>query len=760
MLTTVQIIDLALYSLVALLYLPVIVNALRGQEGHQTVHYLLALYAMVGLLLALGEALWRGRLVAFISVNTFQVYQTYAALLLSVLMLLVVSVFLRREGWPWLVVSGLLVIFLILFTQDVFGLPDTIWTNGQWSLPRDDLPFYLILLGWLIFLVSALAAVRRAYRRSNQPLYRNRLTYFVPFFFLIATNDILIFSNHTLPGNPLRLVATFLLGYVVLTHDLPDVRQIVRRALIYVITTLLIVAFYIAGFTFSQSVFRAMPNFNPLVVGALIALVLATLFTPLLSLVRRWVDSWLKLEQFDPSRTLQEYGESISNILEMQRLASVAVGLIIESLGITRGFLFLVDQDAGQEESKTYFLRAVRSPGERQIKAGILPETSPIVQFITREGRPILQYDLDLHPSYRSVTRAEREWFNATKSEVYVPIFAKRRWIGLLAFGPKLSGNRYTEQDLVTLSALANQTAVALENARLVENLVRLNQELRQAYHSLDKANRDLERLDRTKSDFISIASHELRTPLTVMRGYTEMLLEDTSINSDIKAIMHGLHNGTMRLHEIMDSMFDIAQIDSRTLQLHLQPIDVGDLVREVCFGLTKEFAERSLSLTIELPALPFLKADPNTLQKVFYHLVTNAIKFTPNDGKITITGQDFPPRSKEAPDGGIQITISDTGVGIDPEFRELIFTKFYQPGELGKHSTSKSRFQGGGAGLGLALAKGIVEAHGGRIWVESPGYDEAHFPGSHFHVFLPLQKPEKGEILEFEMGREIKITM
>ena len=757
MLTTLQIIDLSLYLLVAALYLPVMVNALRGQEGHQTVHYLLGLYALLGLLLGVGEALWRGGLTV-LSETTFQVYQTYAALILSVVMLLVVSIFLRRGGWPWLVVAGVLVVLLFLAAQNVFGLPTTIWTNGGWSLPRDDLPFYLIQLGWMIFLLSAMAAVRTAHRHSKQPLYRNRLTYWLPFFFLIILNDAFIFARSPLPGNPLRLASAWLMAYVVLTHNMPDARQILRRLMIYIITTLLIVAFYIAGFTLSQSLFRAAPNFNPLVVGALIALLLATLFTPLVSLVRRWVDSWLHLEQFDPSRSLQEYGQSISNILEMQRLASVAVGLIIESLGITRGFLFLVDQDPGQDDRKTHFLRAVRSPGERQIKPGILPETSPIAQYLTREQRPLLQYDLDLLPAFRSVTRPEREWFNATQSEVYVPIFAKRRWIGLLAFGPKLSGNRYTDQDLVTLSALANQTAVALENARLVENLVRLNQELRQAYHSLDRANRDLERIDRTKSDFISIASHELRTPLTVMRGYTEMLMEDTSLNPDIQTIMKGLHDGTMRLHEIMDSMFDIAQIDARTLQLNLQAVDVADLVREVCFGLTKQFAERDQSLMIDLPALPHLKADPNTLHKVFLHLVTNAIKFTPNEGKITITGQALQPGSKESPEGGVQITVCDTGVGVAPEYRELIFNKFYQPGELGKHSTGKSRFKGGGAGLGLALAKGIVEAHGGRIWVQSPGYDEIHFPGSKFHVLLPSHKPGKGE--ELEMGREIRMSL
>ncbi|GAB4505247.1 MAG: hypothetical protein Fur0043_22420 [Anaerolineales bacterium] len=757
MLTALQIANLILYCVAAALYLPVLINALRGKDGHQSAHYLLALYALSGMLLGIGEAFWRAGLAPSISPRTFQVYQAYAALALAALMLLVVSGFLRQEGWPWLLLAGGLTLVAALVAQNAVGLPDTLWSNGQWSLPRDDLPLYLIFTGWMIFLVSAMAAIRTAYQRSQQPLYRNRLIYWTPFFLALIANDLLILSGYPLPGNPFRIGAAWLMGYVVLTHDLPDARQILRRALIYLITILLVAVFYILGFTVTQTAFRAAPNFNPLLVGAVIALVLAALFTPMLSLVRRGVDSWLRLEQFDPGRTLQQYGETISNILEMQRLASVAVGLIIEALGITRGFLFLVDQDPGQNERKTYFLRAVRSPGERQLKAGILPETSPIVQYLTREGRPLLQYDLDLLPAYRSVSRSEREWFNATQSEVYVPIFSKRRWIGLLAFGPKLSGNRYTEQDLVTLSALANQTAVALENARLVENLVRLNQELRQAYHALDKVNRDLERLDRTKSDFISIASHELRTPLTVMRGYTEMLLEDPNLNPDLQTIIKGLHNGILRLHEIMDSMFDIAQIDARPLQLHLQPVDTADLVREVCLGLSKQLTERQQSLTLDLPILTKIKADPNILHKVFYHIVTNAIKFTPNGGKITVTGKALLHGDKDAPEGGVQITVADTGVGIAPEFQELIFTKFYQPGDLNKHSTSKSRFQGGGAGLGLALAKGIVEAHGGRIWAESPGYDEINFPGSKFHILLPL-KLEKGE--KMEQGREVKLTL
>jgi signal transduction histidine kinase len=299
---------------------------------------------------------------------------------------------------------------------------------------------------------------------------------------------------------------------------------------------------------------------------------------------------------------------------------------------------------------------------------------------------------------------------------------------------------------------------VALENARLVENLMKLNTELRQAYSNLDKANRDLERLDQTKSDFISIASHELRTPLTVIKGYTQMLLEDRNLDENMKQVVTPLHTSALRLHEIMDSMFDIAQIDARTLQLHVQPVDTASLVSGVCNGLTKTLADRRLSLSIDLPSLPTVKADPNTLRKVFSHLITNAIKFTPNDGAIHITGTVAPPNQIDLPNGGVEIVVSDTGVGVDPAFSEAIFTKFYQPDELGKHSSSKSRFKGGGTGLGLALSKGIVEAHGGRIWVESPGHDETRLPGSHFHVLLPLTKQEQS--MTIPMGYAVSIQI
>ena len=180
--------------------------------------------------------------------------------------------------------------------------------------------------------------------------------------------------------------------------------------------------------------------------------------------------------------------------------------------------------------------------------------------------------------------------------------------------------------------------------------------------------------------------------------------------------------------------------------------------MKEVGNSLEKTFQERKQTLTIDLPSLPTVKADPNLLKKLFQHLLNNAIKFTPNDGKITVTATALPLQSADLPNGGVEIIVSDTGVGVSQDSRDIIFSKFYQPGDVSKHSTSKTRFKGSGAGLGLALSKGILEAHGGRIWVESPGYDEVTFPGSQFHILLPLV-PDKGQET-MPIGEEVKVEI
>jgi signal transduction histidine kinase len=257
--------------------------------------------------------------------------------------------------------------------------------------------------------------------------------------------------------------------------------------------------------------------------------------------------------------------------------------------------------------------------------------------------------------------------------------------------------------------------------------------ELRQAFETL-------ERLDHAKLDFIQVAAHELRTPLTVMRGYASMLLSEATIrdNPMLFEITQGIVSGSQRLHEIVNNMLDVQKIDMDTLQVAAVPVSLPVILR----GLSQDFREalqaRQLTLEINLEGeTTYIEGDPGLINKALYHLLMNAIKYTPDGRTIRVSCgyEDHPELGRVA-----HVQVADTGVGVAPEHQSLIFEKFYQIGEVSLHSSGKTAFKAGGPGLGLAIARGAVHAHGGRIWVESSGHDEQLLPGSTFHVLLPVQ--------------------
>jgi signal transduction histidine kinase len=194
---------------------------------------------------------------------------------------------------------------------------------------------------------------------------------------------------------------------------------------------------------------------------------------------------------------------------------------------------------------------------------------------------------------------------------------------------------------------------------------------------------------------------------------------------------------GTDRLHGIINSMLDVARIDSQLLDMHMERTSMQVTLRRIQADFEAAAAERQLTIQLEnLSDLPHVKADPTMLVKVYQNLVGNAIKYPPDGGRITISAQ-----AVSDPELGecVETLVHDTGIGIDPEYHELIFEKFYQTGTVALHSSGETKFKGGGPGLGLAIVRGIILAHNGRIWVESPGQDEQNCPGSTFHILLPV---------------------
>lgn len=259
----------------------------------------------------------------------------------------------------------------------------------------------------------------------------------------------------------------------------------------------------------------------------------------------------------------------------------------------------------------------------------------------------------------------------------------------------------------------------------------------------LERTNQILKQIDKTKTNFIQISAHELRTPLTLIMGYSQMLEQDTRKTPDLYNLAHGILEGVERMTDVVDSMLDVSRIDSDALILKRITLEIDQILQRVHKGFDQALRERKISFETQgLEHLPPVSVDADLMQKAFNHLIMNAIKYTPDGGQIKVIGRYL--NGSKPPQ--VEIAVCDTGIGIDPSMKDAIFEKFHQSGEVLLHSSGKTKFKGGGPGLGLAIVRGIVQAHGGRVWVESSGHNEETFPGSTFIVSLPVPQTTVGE--------------
>ena len=276
----------------------------------------------------------------------------------------------------------------------------------------------------------------------------------------------------------------------------------------------------------------------------------------------------------------------------------------------------------------------------------------------------------------------------------------------------------------------------------------------REIKENLEKSARELERLNRMKDSFLGLASHELKTPLTIISGYSDLILNEMASTTDetVLSMVRHIEEASARLDEIVRDMLDVSLLDSRRLPLRMHEAEPNPIVRQVAADFASIFSLRRQSLEMCLEdALPSICCDPVRLRQALGNLLGNAVKFTPDGGRITIKSRVL---AEGKAGDQVEIVISDTGIGIGEQERHHIFDKFYEAGKIEEHFTGKFAFQGRGTGLGLTIAKGIIEMHGGGIWVESPGYDPIACPGSSFHILLPAAQNHCSRA-RFSLARE-----
>lgn len=301
---------------------------------------------------------------------------------------------------------------------------------------------------------------------------------------------------------------------------------------------------------------------------------------------------------------------------------------------------------------------------------------------------------------------------------IIIPLAARDKVLGAMWLYDTRGPRAYSEEDLAGASALSSQASIALDNALLFQELSRAKGELEDSYERLKS-------LDRMKMEFFTIISHELRTPLTTIKGYSELLKDGIlgPVNEEQRDRLTKIDASVDRLTSIVENLSDISGMASKQFSGKKLPVSLNELIDEVVRGITFIAETKRIPIALDVPLkLPIIYADRGKIEQVLLNILNNAIKYTPDGGRISVTARDE--------DDHLLVAVHDTGIGIPARDLENIFSGFY-------HAGYKLSYEYKGVGLGLAISRRIIEGHGGKIWAESePGR------GSTFFFTLPKQAP------------------
>ena len=388
---------------------------------------------------------------------------------------------------------------------------------------------------------------------------------------------------------------------------------------------------------------------------------------------------------------------------ESVTLAAVAKAVVRQgrvAVGATAGEVTLLVDDGAAFET-------LHAEGEGMSPGGRYPvEPGFSATDAVRQGHAIFISSFE-EWQQRYPPAASRAADGGYVSSATVPLLVDRNPIGVIAFYFTAPVN-FDDEYRALLVSVAQDCAQALDRARL--------------YEAAQSARAEAESANRLKDEFVSIVSHELRAPLNAILGWTAMLREKNVDAVVVNRALQSVHDNATRQARLIDELLDFSRVSSGRVVLDREEIDIRDLLRGVVESLIPDTVAKGVSL--EFPPVPaaHVTGDRSRLEQVFFNLLGNALKFTPSGGHISL--------GVEQRDHEVEVRVRDSGMGIEPEFLPFVFDRF-------KQGDSAAGREYGGLGLGLSIARQLVEAHAGRIQVESEG--KGH--GATFSVCLPVSR-------------------
>jgi signal transduction histidine kinase len=401
-------------------------------------------------------------------------------------------------------------------------------------------------------------------------------------------------------------------------------------------------------------------------------------------------------------RALGEVSQTVSSSLNLADVLDAVGRHAVHLSGADAGGIFELDPERGGFLPVTVrgvsdvFLQKVRAaPGE--------PRSGAIIRAAA-SGRPVQIADVEDAPDYPLRSVMQQEGFRAVLA---LPMGDEHVTRGMVLM--RRTPGAFDERVVSLLTAIASQSKVAIQNARL--------------FREIEDKGRQLEVANRHKSEFLANMSHELRTPLNAVIGFSEVLLDRMfgDVNDKQAEYLEDILSSGRHLLSLINDILDLSKIEAGRMELELATFDLPAALDNALTLVRERAASHGIDVELRLGGgIPALVADERKVKQILLNLLSNAVKFTPEGGRVTVAAQLL--------DGSIEVSVSDTGVGIAAEDQEAIFEEFRQ---VGSDYARKRE----GTGLGLPLARRFVELHGGTIRVKSaPG------EGSTFTITLPLR--------------------
>lgn len=616
-----------------------------------------------------------------------------------------------RVSRPWLAVIcvGTVVVAGLAATSFVFR--DVVVLGGRVQpVPGKALPLFLIhtlgLIGAAFFVL--IKRFREATGRLRTQLAFLLFGAVTSFFLIIMTNFlfVVLFNDTTyiVLGSYYSLIFTLSAAYAILRQGLLDVRMVLARIIAYGALVLLVAAGYAAGLFL---VYRFLSVAVQSVAAVALAVLAMIVFDPIRGGLTRLADKLLYSGQYDPDALARRIGQIAGVTIVLERLGR---GLLRELItGLRLEYAHLVVFKSG----KPYYQAADRHPSVKRVER--LPR-----ETIVRLQKAGTVYFDDLSESRM------RSWLRSQGVAAAFPFRVENELVALLVLGNKMTGTSYAARDARFLERIAPPIALAVQNAKAYEEISRfaetLKKEVTRATADLRTANARLGELNEMKSNFVSIASHQLRTPIGGVRGYLSMIRDGDY--GPISKKQHELMELNMMALDhtlrVIEMFLDVTKMEAGKIELGCKPSNLLAVVADVQHELSDSARRKGLRFRTMLPkTLPTLSLDAEKMRNVIFNLVENAIKYT-ETGSVTLSVR----KTKDV----IECTVTDTGIGIAPDEVPKLFAKFVRAGGGFKVSH--------GSGLGLYIIKTLVEAHGGTVFVQSPGEGK----GSTFGFRLPIK--------------------